>query len=281
MDPHAARGAVVAGALEVGLRAWRAGENIERAIAAAGYASSLAQGVINYISQDPTTASREADSIDIPEMKRQKMSTSTVPVSNNVKKYVKGCMDRVLERKFYSQSCNAINVPAAGVLVTGGLENIVQGDSDTTREGNIIHVRDIKVNLTVFDNGIADGLIRTILVWDKQCNGAAPAITDILTSTNYYSHYNHSQVVGYGGSRFSVLYDRLFVLQVGANVAAALPIKAINEKTMGKKAQRTITYKGNAGTIADIATNSLYWLYIGSTATQDVTCQLMIEYTDN
>lgn len=99
---------------------------------------------------------------------------------------------------------------------------------------------------------------RVLLVYDRQSNGAAPAVTDILLSASPNAFYNFNNTY-----RFKILYDRKYTL--GSAVDGQGP------STWGIKVNRnirldTIFNNGNAGTIADMQTGGLFLVYVGSNA---------------
>lgn len=271
------RAGATAGAVSVGLAAWRLGQDIHDAVTAAGYARDYAEYVVSYISQDPTGASEAADSMS---PKRVKMTTtsskrrSTIPVAPNVKKYVKGCMNRLLETKYYETSCNASNPGTSGAVAAAFFPLVQQGDNDLTREGNTIHVKAIRVRGSVSDT--ATGYLRIIWAIDHQPNGAAPAVGDLVANADINGGYNHNWVVGQGGSRFKIISDkRVFVTAPFSGGAVN------NGYTFSWKGELPVRYQGNAGTVADMATNNLVQVVIAANATIDLTASLSFEYTDN
>lgn len=111
-------------------------------------------------------------------------------------------------------------------------------------------------------------LMRMIVFHDKQPNGAAPAVTDLLNSADPASQLNLN-----GRDRFKVIKDETFVFDpyiVDTTVTAATTnynktVENINSFSMVKDVE-TIFNGGNAGTIADITSGALYMFWIGSNA---------------
>jgi len=99
-----------------------------------------------------------------------------------------------------------------------------------------------------------DQFCRLLVVLDKQPNGAALAITDVLENATTTGLVNLSN-----RSRFTVLTDQIHYLNSSV------------EPNSGKAIYRALSVgattwynSGNAGTVADITTNSLYLIAIGS-----------------
>lgn len=158
------------------------------------------------------------------------------------------------------------------------LNATVPGDNINNRKGRKISM--VSLSLRGFvrfaDSGGSPGTsdyLRLIVFYDRQPNGAAPAIADLLQDTNAagatqtvsYSNLNLSNA-----DRFKILIDDYWAPQgtVGAttgyaydglqnsytnNVKHFIPLKGLE----------THYNAGTAGTIADITTGSLYLVTMG------------------
>lgn len=101
-----------------------------------------------------------------------------------------------------------------------------------------------------------DQIQRYIILLDRQANGAAPAaLTDFLTGGVYYSLRNLAN-----RRRFKAIHDRMFSLN-----ASGEPDSQRCWKFYIKFRKPIIVEfnAGNAGTVADIVTNSLYLMSLG------------------
>jgi len=144
---------------------------------------------------------------------------------------------------------------------TGGIQllnGIARGDDINQRNGrqvtiSALHLR-LQASVTV-STGV-DQVARVLVVMDQQPNGAALTIANVLdNSASYvYAQYNRDYRM-----RFRVLRDMTFQLNAAAEsgsqrfINARIPVNAV------------MTFNnGNAGTIADIATNSVYLITVGS-----------------
>jgi hypothetical protein len=94
---------------------------------------------------------------------------------------------------------------------------------------------------------------RLLIVLDRQPNGAAPAINDILTGGTT-SQYNLSNQL-----RFAILMDERYYLNASGEPGAG----AVFDGKIGVGAIEQFN-SGTAGTVADITTNSLYLLVLGT-----------------
>jgi len=117
---------------------------------------------------------------------------------------------------------------------------------------------------------------RMIIFADMQPNGAAPIVTDLLTSANSTAQLNLNN-----RDRFRIYCDKCFAIEAyaysttaGASVASLS--NAYNVKKFKKLNLETIYNAGTAGTIADIQSGALYMLTIGNRAagTDDCTAAL-------
>lgn len=143
---------------------------------------------------------------------------------------------------------------AAGTLYL--LNGTTQGDNINQREGRQIYVQSIQSNFRAEWNSGAvtsPGTYRVILFYDKQSNGAAPAVSDLLDTSTALScdalrNLNNRK-------RFKILLDRRYALTpTGASNSA------IVDSFYLKKFITTQYNAGTAGTVADISSNALYLL---------------------
>jgi hypothetical protein len=96
---------------------------------------------------------------------------------------------------------------------------------------------------------------RFILVFDRQSNGAAPAITDVLDSNSPFSLFNKDNA-----QRFRIVTDVVKVLNASAESGSTHVTGIIR-----KRLNVAVMYNsGTAGTIADINTGGLFLITLGS-----------------
>ena len=104
------------------------------------------------------------------------------------------------------------------------------------------------------------GLLRTLIVYDKQANATAPTVNDILEGIGASSAMDMNN-----RDRFLVLFNRTAAIdQSGGNQSSKIELyKKMN--------LNTIFNAGTAGTIADITTGSIYLLTMAENANNLVT----------
>lgn len=163
------------------------------------------------------------------------------------------------------------------------LNGTIAGSSANNRIGRSINMMSIEIKGKVVLSALASAAVvmdtlRILLVYDKQTNAAAPSITDVLqsidvtvTATNDATSMPNMT----NANRFVILRDwristasqvtnpsagaaqSIFQLMPGQlkGHASGLPLIEARVNLRGKKVQYNT---GAAGTIADIATGSLY-----------------------
>lgn len=179
------------------------------------------------------------------------------------------------ELKFVDTS-NIGVAPASGVMTLGALCNgLVPGSGANNRIGRKIVMKSILLrwSIALSPTTTQGGTFRVMIVYDKQANATAPAVTDILLSANYTSQMNLSN-----RDRFVVLADVITdPISAGGNYS-------ISGKLFKKLNLETMYNPGVAGTIGDITTGSLYVL-IGNngtfaTAQPVITYETRVRYED-
>lgn len=148
----------------------------------------------------------------------------------------------------------AVDSTGSVTLING----IARGDDINERDGREVTMKSIQctVQLYVTDTTGLDQSQRILVVYDKQTNAAAPAVTDILTAATVFSPRNLEN-----RKRFTVLMDRCYTLNASAESGSSRLFKWY------RRLRHPITFNsGNAGTVADIVTGGLYVVLIGNRA---------------
>lgn len=163
---------------------------------------------------------------------------------------------------------------ASGTVTRAGTVTIMNamavGNGDGQRAGNRTVAKYLEMRIDVGLDGVALAFTtamnyhyRCIVFWDKQANGAPPVISELLQNSgvggnNYLSPFNFN-----GKSRYKVIWDKTVSLNPVSNSRQAIGTTTYDSMdkviVLRKKLNTTTTYNnGNAGTVADISTNSLY-----------------------
>lgn len=214
---------------------------------------------------------------DYPPAKRGKYSRALAPRP----RWIPRLYDRE-EFKFLDTTVSSDMNTTAILLLLNGMQ---YGNTAITRIGMKINIKSLEMRLLLrptVTTGV-ENHCRWTLILDRQPNGAAPAaVTDILTAQSNTGMHNLAN-----RKRFKILRDQSFTLgSVVAGASTGMPT-ARNEHVYIKFRKGLVTEynTGNAGTVADISTNSLYLMYFGSevAGNTDVACNglVRIRYTDN
>lgn len=181
------------------------------------------------------------------------------------------------EWKYLDTTINTqINSDVPTMTLCNGL---APGNSATTRVGVKLSIRTIELRLSVMPD-TAGGVLqrnRFFLVIDRQANGTVPtALTDIITpgTVNGLRSLTNRK-------RFKIIMDKMFSIgptaQQGANRVFHIYLKLRRPLVVEYNA-------GVAGTIADIVSNSLYFVTVGSelagNTDSNITGVVRIRYTD-
>jgi len=110
-------------------------------------------------------------------------------------------------------------------------------------------------SLVVAGTGV-DQVHRILILVDHQPNGAAPGITDVLTSASALAQLNPANRL-----RFKILLDKTIYLNASGEAASGRSWQF--SPSLGFE---VLFNAGVAGTVADITTNSLYCVVIGNIA---------------
>jgi len=209
---------------------------------------------------------------------RKRRNTSARPYQGLVPSY-QGYQPRSFSRGEWKYLDTTISVAADTTGNMTLLNGMVPGNSASQRVGMKIDIRSIEYRLVAratATTGLDQGH-RLLFLLDRQCNGVAPAaLTDFLTVGNYQGMRNLAQ-----RKRFKVLKDYYLALNASGEAGSHRNIY----KYMKFRRPITTEYNaGTAGTIADISTNSLYFISIGNnvagTTAGQVVGYVRIRYTD-
>lgn len=160
-----------------------------------------------------------------------------------------------------------------GTAQTLLLNGLMQGDTDTSREGRMVKYTSIqfKGDIESIATSVDTSKWRFIVFWDKQANGIAPTAAMLLDLTTItpviYAPYNQKNY-----TRFKIVHDQrgsispiLVVTTTAGTTTAVGPMSRVI--TFRKRLTRQANYGlGNAGTIADISINSLYILALSDSS---------------
>lgn len=140
------------------------------------------------------------------------------------------------------------------------LNGIARGDEINERTGREVMMRSIQLNV-LFKSTIATGVDqqqRLLIVYDRQTNATACTMAQVVSAVSLLSPRNLEN-----RRRFKILFDELVV--ISQTVAAEEGNQKI--KRFYRRLRHPVTFNsGDAGTVADITTGSLYAIAYGSEA---------------
>jgi len=145
--------------------------------------------------------------------------------------------------------------PAAAWTGMTEVNLVRQGAAFYNRIGSKISVRSIQVDadfiITPGKANVAQ-ILRMMLVYDRQANGAFPAITDIIQNNDSGVATFFSGINIVNKSRFTIIRDKLIPMDYASGYE--YPVHEF------VKCNLEVEYKANGGTIGDITTGAIYML---------------------
>jgi len=196
-----------------------------------------------------------------------------------VKKFIKGksrtggfyrrYKGKGAELKFFDTALSFSFDATGEVPATGQLSLIPQGVTESTRVGRKCVIKSIQIRGTAFNNDatVSDTDAYIYIVQDTQCNGAAAAVTDVLTSNNMGTALVNLE----NSERFRILRRIPLHLQTGAGVAAAFGDMS-KQVNLYMKCNIPLEFDSSAstGAIGTIRSNNVF-LLAGTSGTDDKT----------
>lgn len=185
------------------------------------------------------------------------------------------------ELKFLDTALSFTPDTTGEVVATGQINLVPQGDTESGRDGRKIVVKSIRIRGGVIniDNAASKLDAWMYLVLDRQCNGAAAAATDVLSSTNFGASLPNLANV----ERFQILKRWRVTCAPAAGVAASFANSSA-AFDIYKKCNIPILFDNSVttGAITSIRSNNLF-LMCGSILGDDlwqVTGTSRIRFTD-
>ncbi len=193
------------------------------------------------------------------------------------------------ELKFKDSAILAEPVTTAGVIQES-LVLIAQGVAEDQRIGRLCAVKSINFRYCIelaelFDvtraNVTNDDVVRVMVYLDKQCNGTAAAVTNILQTADFLSFNN---LVNKG--RFMILMDRTHEIKRDTLTinAAVTPETYSSPKQLEsfawyKKCNIPLEYNSTTGALIELRSNNIGVLFIGATGSATLTTQWRLRFT--
>lgn len=210
--------------------------------------------------------------------KRRKTTAQTVVLSTP---YLRAAG---AEHKFLDTTVAATTAAAAGTILSSSLNVIAQGNGESDRAGRRVTVKSVMMRACArlpssASGGSTSDVVRVIVYQDKQTNGAAATVTDILESADYRAFNNLANK-----NRFVILKDKTMELNVGGGSATGTIVFAEYFKHFNafKKVNIQIEYDNSVstGAISSQRSNNIGVLAISRDGTATIEYTARIRYTD-
>jgi len=180
-----------------------------------------------------------------------------------------GGNSRQKELKYFDTAIS-FNVDATGeVPATGQLVLIPQGDTATSRDGKHCVIKSLQMRLiaklTPSSSATAATNIVIFVVQDTQCNGAAAAVTDVMTSNSLTIALHNLD----NSQRFRVLKKIKINLTPVAGVSTAYNT-VVKDVEFFKKLNIPLVFSSTTGAITELKSNNIFLLAGSDTETDDL-----------
>lgn len=150
------------------------------------------------------------------------------------------------------------------------LNGVAEGNDYNTRNARKIVMKSLLFRFDVdngsgVQNGVLGDSIRFIVFYDKQSNGAAPTVANLLQNADWMSPNNLDN-----RDRFVVLMDKNTDIPAWSNSAGAVLLAGSpgpKTRKFYRKLNLEAIFKGTGATIGDISTGSIYLCVIGANGT--------------
>lgn len=177
-------------------------------------------------------------------------------------------------------------IPAAGVSIAS-VNLIAQGVGENQRVGRKCTLKsiDINYNITLAEGDALatpkDGdICRIIFFLDKQTNGANAAVTDVLDTASYLSHYNLSN-----SGRFVILEDKSTAVNFMGMASDGAGVVSqgifIKTKKFHKNCNIPLEFSDTSGVISELRSNNIGTIAISKNAFVSYTGIARVRFSDN
>jgi len=184
-------------------------------------------------------------------------------------------------QKYFDTTKAATTVASAGTIMSDSLNLMAQGAAETNRIGNRVKLTSVHVRARLILPASAGApiqdTVRVMVVLDRQANGAAPAVTDILQTADYRAFNNMNNK-----GRFQTLVDETCDLDYQSGQSAAPLYAAVSKSFMLNKKGLGIAlmYSTSTPGIADVRTNNIVVMAISANGVATLEYIARIRYDD-
>ncbi len=186
------------------------------------------------------------------------------------------------EVKFLDFTLDNQTPPVTGLIIPS-LNIIAQGVGESERLGRKVTLRSLHIRCS-FKISLADSqadgfrILRMLVYQDKQTNGAAAAVTDIIQTAEFRAFRNLDN-----SGRFVILHDKYYTKNVSAGISSSLADNGLLIQ-MNKRLLMPIEFDVSldTGVIATQRSNNIGVLFVSNIGAHfDVDFKSRVRYTDN
>ncbi len=187
------------------------------------------------------------------------------------------------EVKFHDVDVDDATIAAGGTIVASSLVQIAQGVGESQRIGRRCTITSLGLRYRIVSAATAGAsllgsdVVRVLVYLDKQANGAAAAVTDILESAEFHSFNNLANK-----DRFRTLHDKVYALnaQAGAGDGTTNDAAGVNEYAeFYTKMNVVIEYNSTAGAVSEIRSNNIGILLLSASGLYTFDSKVRIRFT--
>ncbi len=190
------------------------------------------------------------------------------------------------ELKFFDTNTSTQPVSNAGIIHSPTLLVIPQDNTQSGRIGRKVNVKSISGHLKCsMDSSTTTGTrlsdtLRIIIYLDKQCNGAAATVLQILNTAAVNSFRNLEQ-----SERFRVLWEKEYSLNYGGGQGNGSTIswsEVVRKYKVNIKCHIPVVYDNalSTGALTTIRSNNIGVLAISTNGVADLVATWRIRYSD-
>jgi len=187
------------------------------------------------------------------------------------------------EHKFFDTALSWAFDATGEVPATGQLVLIPQGVTESTRQGRKCTIVSIQIRgvivLTPAGGATASSVAYFYVVQDTQCNGAAAAVTDVLTSNNMSVGLRNLA----NESRFKIL--KRFIVPLVSQAGATTAYNNVNVPVdWYYRCEIPLEFSSTTGAITELRSNNLFILAGTEGSTDDAITMsgvCRVRYSDN
>ncbi len=184
------------------------------------------------------------------------------------------------EWKFHDVTFDDASISTVGDRLTSA-NLIAQGVTESDRLGRKCTIRSIEWRYTITKTtevaSDADSVVRVIMYVDKQANGAAAEVLDLLKTADFQSFYNLAN-----RNRFRILMDKTYDLNAmagGGNGTILDTYTRALSRRFYKKCSIPIEYKLTTAVIGAVTSNNIMVLLISNRAKAKFDSEIRLRFT--